>query len=124
MNEQDTSGRNPQAVFDFHTDGIGEYPGPSPLEEIQWNERVNRPQDLPIQVGRFGKLRRKIESYTSRGLSLGVQYAGPRRVRMLIAENPDLIKKTAAVGAIGTVVAVGAVAARVIYMHEHRKPKK
>lgn len=107
----------PNIYDDF--DDIGEVPGPTPFEKSHFDEKVNTHKDLAIQVGRFGQLRRSIESYTQRGLSVGVALGGPRQVRMFIAEHPDLIKKTAIVTGVA-----GAVVAGVIYVHERHRLKK
>lgn len=106
--------------LDYFSDS-GENPGSIAGEVMHDNNKVRAVSDLPIQVGRFGKLRTTIEGYTGKGLSVGVQFAGKGKVRMLVAEHPDLIKKTAAVvGVTGAAIATGAV----VYMHEHHKRTK
>ncbi len=121
MPMQEKSALYGPTIYDQYPYGFGEVPGPTTTEDLHWNKRVNKPDDLSVQVGRFGPLRRSIKAYTSRGLSVGVQFAGPRKVRMLISERPELIKKGAAV--IG-VTAGAVVAAGVVYLHERHKPGK
>lgn len=109
----------PETEVDYDFSGVtGENPGVSLGEVIHLNDRVRGIADISVQRGRFGKLRTSIERYTENGLSVGLQFAGPRRVRMIISEHPDLIKRTAAVAGI----AGATIAAGVIYMHEvHHK---
>ncbi len=119
MTEQDPIVSN---IYDDHPDGIGEIPAyGTPIEVSLRADKVNAPDDLRVQAGRFGKLRSSIELHTTSERSVGLQFAGPRSVRMFIAEHPDLIKKTAAVvGVTGAAIASGVV----VYMHEHHKRGK
>lgn len=119
MPEQNPLSRN---IYDDHPDGIGEIPASgTPVEMSLRAERVSSLGDLRVQAGRFGKLRSAIEEHTDRDRAVGLQFAGPRSVRMFISEHPDLIKRTAAVvGIAGAAIASGAV----IYMHEHHKRGK
>lgn len=119
MTEQDPLARN---IYDDHPDGIGEIPANgTPVEMNLRADRVNGLSDLRVQAGRFGRLRSAIEEHTDRDRAVGLQFAGPRSVKMFISEHPDLIKRTAAVvGVAGAAIATGAV----IYMHEHHKQGK
>lgn len=118
-----TTEQEPQRnIYDDHPDGIGEIPAyGTPIEVSLRADRVNEPADLKVQAGRFGKLRSAIEAHTEREKAVGLQFAGPRSIKMYISEHPDFIKRTAAVvGVTGAAIATGVV----VYMHEQRKRNK
>lgn len=119
MSEQDQSARN---IYDDHPDGFGEIPAAgTPVEMSFRADKVNGLNDLRTQAGRFGRLRSAIEMHTDMDRAVGIQFAGPKSVRMFISEHPDLIKRSAAViGVTSAAIVTGAV----VYMHEHHKRGK
>ena len=119
MPEQDYSERN---IYDDHPHGFGEIPASgTPVEMTLRADKVNGPNDLRIQASRFGRLRSAIELHTDKDRAVGLQFAGPKSVKMFISEHPDLIKRSVAVvGVTSAAIVTGAV----VYMHEHHKRGK
>jgi len=108
---------DPEAIYDAHPDGMGEIPAEgTPVHTSISSSGIRTEAELRREVGRFGRIRKEVDSFRDQGLSVGVKLSA-LHIDVFVAEHADSIKKAAAVGAAASAAVVGTV----IYMHHKGK---